>query len=307
MRRTLPSLNALRAFEAAARLASFRAAGDELCVSPSAVSHQVKILEQYLRTDVFARGVRSVELTKAGQALYPVIRDCFDRMADVTNTVLAPQRQDVLSLRLYSTLTVRWLIPRLRRCQIHAPSIKVRLTSSQGDVDFDREDVDAAVMIGQKSRDDLHYTRLFGSEIFPVCSPALRDGPIPLSTPHDLTRHTILQVYPSWHDWHQWLTHWGIEGVDAESGLQLDSYDHALACAREGVGVALGMQPYVAGDFRTGALIEAFPGMRVKNENEWYFVCRKDRREEAKITAFRRWLMREIADDPDIPDEPPPS
>lgn len=302
MRRSLPSLNALRAFEAAARHASFRAAGEELCVSHSAISHQVRQLEQALGFDLFVRTARSVELTKSGKALYPVVRDAFDRIAECTETLLAPHRYDVLTVRLYSTFAVRWLIPRLPKFQAANPDIKFRLNSSQWDVDFDREDVDACIMIGSRSNEALQYDFLFSVEMFPVCSPRLLEGENALRVPEDLARHTLLQVYPSWRDWHFWLEHFRVEGVDPDAGLQFDSYDHALASARAGVGVALGMQPYLAADLRAGALVEAFPGKRVRHDSDWYLVCRRERAGDMKIRRFREWLLAEIAADPDIVD-----
>lgn len=300
MRRPLPPLNALRAFEAAARHGSFRLAGDELCVSHSAISHQVKQLEQYFGLELFNRMTRSIELTPPGRTLYTVLRDVFDRVADCTDLLFTPRRRDVLTVRLYSTFAIRWLIPRLPRFQALHPDIKFRLNTSQLDVDFEREDIDACILIGNRIDDSLHYTYLFSVEIYPVCSPALRAGPVPLAEPRDLFAHTILQVYPSRRDWIYWLEHWQIESLDVDGGLVFDSYDHALAAAREGVGVALGMQPYLARDLCSGVLVEAFPGRRVRFDKDWYFVCRKERAKEHKITAFRDWLHGEVRDDPDV-------
>jgi len=307
MRRPLPPLNALRAFEVVARIGSFRAAGDELCVSHSAISHQVKQLEDYLRVELISRKARPIELTKAGRILYPVLRDSFDRIADTTDALLAPRRQEVLTVRLYSTLSIRWLIPRLARFQASHPKIRFRLNSSQVDVDFDREDVDASIQVGRPKDDALSYFYLFATELFPVCSPSLRDGPKPLLKPTDLAAQTILQVQHSRRDWLFWLERSKITNVDPDSGLIFDSYDHALAAARAGVGIALGMQPYVAKEFASGGLVEAFPGMRVRFDNDWYFVCRKERASEPKISAFLTWLQAEVAADPDISDLGPPN
>ncbi|MEY4375819.1 MAG: hypothetical protein RJB26_369, partial [Pseudomonadota bacterium] len=205
MRRVLPPLNALRSFEAAARHGSFKAAAEELCVSHSAISHQVKLLEQYLGLELFSRHSRAVELTRAGRAYYPVLRETFDRLADSTALLLTPKRQDVLTIQLYSTFAIRWLIPRLPDFQTKHPQINVRLNTSQRDVDFEHEDVDACVLIGTPANDDLQYTYLCGSELLPVCSPALLNGKTPLRTPADLAQHTLLQVYPSRRDWGLWL------------------------------------------------------------------------------------------------------
>jgi len=274
-------------------------------VSHSAISHQIRQLEEHLCTALFTRSARSVELTRAGRALYPVLRDSFDRIADCTDALLAPRQQDVLTVRLYSTFAIRWLIPRLPGFQASHPGIRFRLNSSQLDVDFEREDVDASIMIGRPDNDALRYTHLFSVELFPVWSPALRDGGEPLKTPADLVRHTILQVQPSRRDWFYWLERSGAGAVDPDAGLVFDSYDHALAAAREGVGVALGMQPYVARDLAAGTLVEPFPGGRLRFDSDWYFVCRKERAAEPKISTFRDWLQQEIGADPDIVDLAP--
>lgn len=271
-----------------------------MCVSHSAISHQVKQLEQFLQVDLFLRKTRSVELTKSGRMLYRVLRDSFDRISDCTDAIMAPRRQDILTVRLYSTFAVRWLIPRLPKFQALHPEIKFRLNSSQMDVDFDRDDVDACIFIGKATNEDLSYTPLFAAEVYPVCSPRLRAGLQPIKTPADLVNHTILQVLPSQRDWLFWLEHWGIGNIDADGGLIFDSYDHSLSAAREGVGVALGMQPYVARDLRAGVLVEALPGMRVRLDNSWFFVTRKERAKEGKIVTFRTWLTQEVAADPDI-------
>ena len=302
MRRVLPPLNALRSFEAAARHGSFKAAAEELCVSHSAISHQVKLLEQYLGLELFSRHSRAVELTRAGRAYYPVLRETFDRLADSTALLLTPKRQDVLTIQLYSTFAIRWLIPRLPDFQTKHPQINVRLNTSQRDVDFEHEDVDACVMIGTPTNDELQYTYLFGSELLPVCSLTLLSGANPLRTPGDLSQHTLLQVYPSGRDWNLWLDAQGAGHVDPDTGLQFDSYDHALSTAAQGLGVALGMQPYLAKDLRSGLLVEAFPGKRIRNDRDWYYVYRRERSKQPKIAAFRDWLLAKVAEDPDIVD-----
>ena len=305
MRRVLPPLNALRSFEAAARHGSFKAAAEELCVSHSAISHQVKLLEQYLGMELFSRRSRAVELTRAGRAYYPVLRETFDRLADSTALLLTPKRQDVLTIQLYSTFAIRWLIPRLPDFQAKHPQINVRLNTSQRDVDFEHEDVDACVMIGTPSEDDLHYTFLFGAELLPVCSPSLLQGAAPLKTPQDLARQSLLQVYPSRRDWSVWLEAQGAGHLNPDGGLQFDSYDHALSTAAQGLGVALGMQPYLAKDFRSGLLVEVFPGKRVRHDRDWYLVCRRERVTQPKIALFRDWLLAQVQADPDIVDVGP--
>lgn len=300
MRKKIPPLNSLRSFEAAARLASFKLAAEELCVSHSAISHQVKLLENHLGVELFERKARAVELTKLGRSYYPVVRDAFDRLAEGTEMVLSPQSPDILTIQLYSTFAIRWLIPRLPKFYSAHPNLQVRLNTSQVDVDFKQDDVDLCVMIGSRSSVDLHYDYLFTSELFPVASPSLLSDKYPIKKPEDLAQHTILQVYPSEKDWYVWLDNIGVNGIDPLSGLQFDSYDHALSTAIQGLGVALGMQPYIARDLGAGLLVELFPGKRVKAAGDWYLVCRQERVDNKKLVVFREWLLQEIASDPDI-------
>jgi LysR family transcriptional regulator, glycine cleavage system transcriptional activator len=155
-------------------------------------------------------------------------------------------------------------------------------------------------MIGSRDAHDLHYEYLFTSQMTPVCSPSMLSGDHDINEPDDLAKQTLLQVYPSSKDWYVWLDGTGVKGVDPEAGLQFDSYDLALSTAVQGLGIALGMQPYVSRDLQSGLLVELFPEQRVKTAGEWYLVCRQERTNSAKVIAFREWLLREINADPDL-------
>jgi len=260
MRKRLPPLNALRTFEAAARHLSFKGAGDELCVSHSAVSHQIKKLEQYLRVELFVRVAKGVELSGADRDYYPTIRAAFDRISDGTELILSLKSPGIVTVQVYSTFAIRWLIPRMPEFQARFPNVMIRLHTSQPDVNFEYEDVDLCVMIGTPSHADLHYDYLFSSRIFPVCSPSLLNGSIRFEEPQDLAGHAIIQVYPSEQDWWVWLEESRVHDVNPNSGLQFDSYDLALNAAAQGLGVALGMEPFVNRDLESGLLVEPFPG-----------------------------------------------
>jgi LysR family glycine cleavage system transcriptional activator len=296
MRKRLPPLTALKSFEAAARLGSFKDAAAELFVSHSAISHQVKLLESYLEISLFERKARAVHLTKSGKAYYPIIREAFDRIAEGTELILKPKDHDILTVQLYSTFAIRWMIPRLPEFNAAYPNIKIRLNTSQVDVDFSHDDVDVCVMIGQRVSEDLHYDYLFTSEMFPVASPKLI-AEKRLTEPSDLVDCPILQVHPSPHDWAIWLEDHGVKEIDSSEGLQFDSYDHALSTAMQGLGVALGMQPYVDKDLRSGMLQEIFPGQRSRAGGDWYAVCRQERMNDEKISLFRAWLLDALAQD----------
>jgi LysR family transcriptional regulator, glycine cleavage system transcriptional activator len=300
-RRKLPPLNALRAFEAAARHQSFKDAAEELAVSQSAVSHQVKALEDYLSTTLFTRKTRAVELTRKGKMLYPTLRNAFDSIWEGTQMLLEETSMSVLTLHVYSTFTMRWLLPRLPRFQEAHPNIQVRLHTSQADVNFAQEDIDAAIMVGQPTNSNLHYEFLFDCELFPVCSPGYLEKNGPIDAPKDLAHHPILQVYPSAGDWYVWLEGNEISGIAPDSGLQLESYDVALSSAVQGIGIALGQQPYLNNELETGDLIELFPELRLLNPNRWYLAYRSEKRHTAKLEALSTWLTTEVQNDPDLP------
>ena len=224
------------------------------------------------------------------------VRDAFTRIADTAERLVAPQGGDVLTLQVYSTFTIRWLIPRLKAFEARHPQLKLRLVTSQWDVDFSRDDVDACIAIGHPNYTDLHYTYLFSSEVFPVASPAFL-ARHPLHLPEDLCRAPLLQVHPSRSDWQVWLDRAQVAGVDPDDGLAFDSYDHALATARQGLGVALAMEIYAADELASGALVEPFAPLRAAHPGAWWFVCRREQVTLPKVRALREWLLDEVTAD----------
>jgi LysR family glycine cleavage system transcriptional activator len=300
-RRNLPSLNALRAFEAAARHLSFKEAALELNVSQSAVSHQVKGLEETLGFALFTRGTRSIALTRRGKLYYPILRNAFESISDGTDLILEKSAVQVITLQVYSTFTIRWLLPRLNGFQMQMPDLQVRLTTSQADANFGQDDVDAAIMIGYPSDPALRYDKLFDVEFFPVCSPTFLEKLSSDFQARDLRAEQILQVYPSADDWHDWLRAHQLGALNTDNGLQLDSYDVAFNSALQGIGIALGQQPYINQEMALGSLVEVFPGMRVRNKRSWYLACRQEKSEQPKIEALRLWLLAEIAKDDNLP------
>jgi len=300
--RRLPSVNALRVFEAAARHLSFKAASAELNVTQSAVSHQIKALEESLGVPLFSRKPRAVELTPKGKLYYPILRSAFDSIAEGTEMILAENSKSILTIQVYSTFTIRWLLPRLERFQDQNEQIQIRLHTSQANTDFEHDDVDAAILISQPNNSSLHYDHLFDAELFPVSSPNYLEKHGPINRPEDLLAHPLLQVYPSAEDWRVWLTENALDKINPDSSRQLhmQSYNDALSSAVQGFGIALGQQPYMTHDMQIGALIELFPDQRVKNPNSWYLACRKAQRKDTKIKAFRSWLLEEVMADSEL-------
>jgi LysR family transcriptional regulator, glycine cleavage system transcriptional activator len=194
-------LRALTAFEAAARLGSFRLAADELGITRSAVSHQIRTLEENLGIELFRRDARRAALSQQGQVYYPAVRDAFDQIEAQTQ-LLRPQRGDnELTLQVYVTVALKWLIPRLHDFERRYPDMKVKLSTAYFDWDFDEGHVDAAFILARNRSPNHYYRTLFASRLTPVCSPKLLQGETPLATPADLRHHKLLYVYTAEEDW----------------------------------------------------------------------------------------------------------
>ena len=302
MSRRLPPLNSLRAFEAAARHGNFRKAADELCVTHSAISHQIKLLEDHLEVELFHRRARAVELTDAGRKYLPVLQTSFDRIADGTEKLRSSAASSELTIQVYTTFAISWLSSRLPEFQRQNPKLRVRLNMATWDVDLHREVVDVAIGCVKEKQDfdpDIHYQELFTSNIFPVCSPKLlQDGP-PLEKHEDLAQHTILRVDTWTIDWTIWLKEVGIPQIESEKDLIFDTYALALEAALDGIGVAMTRTPFGAREISAGWLIQPFDKV-LRAHDSWYVMMRNERRESGKIMAFTKWLQSTISADPGL-------
>ena len=293
----LPALSALRAFEAAARHLSFREAGDELCVTHSAISHQVKVLERELGGPLFWRKGRRVELTDAGTALYPVLRDAFARIGETTAHLRQRSGTADLTLQVYVTVASRWLLARLHRFEAANPRLRLRLSTSHRGWDFDAENVDVGMIYREPPLDpQLTYWPLFQASLVPVASPALVRGGMGLRQPAELVNQRLLSVYTAQRDWQLWLDAVGMGELARHRSLMFDSYLLALEAAIDGQGVALVPDFVAATDLRAGRVVQPFPEA-VAQPGGWYLVCRKGRSRDGAIARLRDWLLAEIADD----------
>jgi LysR family transcriptional regulator, glycine cleavage system transcriptional activator len=296
--RGLPPLAALRAFEAAARRGSFRAAAEELAITQSAVSHQIAALERRLGTALFRRKSRRVELTEAGAAYYPFLSDAFDRIAQGTGLISRQALGGELMIQVYVTVAVKWLMPRLHRFQAAEPEILVRMSTNQLDWEFDPATGDLGIICTRRTdRPSLHYHHLFDARLFPVCSPSIAQGGTGLRQPAELVNHTLLKLYNAEDDWGAWLQAAGVPQLAGRAAPQFDSYLLALEAAIEGQGVAMVPHFMVAADLKAGRLVKPF-AIEIRQPARWYLACRRERRGDARITRFRDWLATEIATDP---------
>jgi LysR family transcriptional regulator, glycine cleavage system transcriptional activator len=292
MSRRLPPLNAVRAFEAAARHLSFTRAAEELHVTQAAISHQIKALEERLGLRLFDRRHRALALTPAGQRYLPGVRAAFERLAAATEQLIGAEARGAVTVSMISSFATKWLLPRLGRFRTAQPDIEVRITTSTSLVDFSREDVDMAIRYGRGRWPNADAVRLVSEDIFPVCAPDLLKGPKPLKRLADLVHHTLLHVSGFQEDWQVWLTAAGASGIDPTRGPQFDMTLLALDAAANGLGVALGRTALVAGDLATGRLVKPFD-IEMAAESAYYVVTPSRRTLPTKVIAFRDWLLQE--------------
>ncbi|MEQ8505230.1 MAG: transcriptional regulator GcvA [Rhodospirillales bacterium] len=292
MSRRLPPLNALRAFEAAARHLSFTQAADELSVTQAAVSHQIRGLEDWLGFPLFRRLSRALVLTEAGQILFPEVREAMDILTTAVNRVQRQDQEGVLTVTTMDSFAQSWLVPRLGRFRQSHPDIDVRLVMSDRMVDLAREGVDVAIRYGRGNWSGLMVTLLRTEELFPVCAPSLVAGGVPLNEPCDLVHYTLLHdEMPV--DWRDWLEAVGCDEVNPERGPGYTHSNLVLLAARAGEGVALGRSVMVADDLAEGRLVRPFE-FALPAPQAYYLACVEGTEDRPKIRAFREWLLDEF-------------
>jgi LysR family glycine cleavage system transcriptional activator len=291
MTRRLPSLNAMRAFEAAARHLSFSRAADELNVTKAAVSHQVKALEDDLGMPLFKRLNRALELTAQGQALFPAVKEAIDILTAAVARLHTQDQAGELTVTTMDSFAVGWLVPRLGRFRKEHPDIDVRIATSDERVDFDRVQVDLGIRYGAGDWPGLSVERLMTEEVFPVCAPSmLRSGP-PLERPADLKNPTLLHDDMR-EDWRMWLMAAGEPDVDATKGPAYQHSNLVIQAAEQGDGVALARSVLVERSLASGRLIKPFD-VSLPADYAYYVVCPQANLSRPKVKAFRQWLFEE--------------
>ena len=288
MRRLL-FLNGIKAFEAAARSGSFAGAGAELNVSAAAVSRMVHLLEQRLGVALFERKANRLAMTAAGRAYQSGLTPIFDALASLTAQVTAPTSVRVLTIGVGPTFAMRWLIPRLADFCKHAPDIEVRITTGGAAAPFG-EDWSCGIKLGAGEWPGLVSEPLFAADLLPVCAPRLAAQ---LKRASDLKGPSLLRVEHSPDDWPSWLKAAGVARVTAR-GPEFQFYGQALQAAVDGLGVAMGIRPYIDDDLAAGRLVAPFE-LSVPKGMRWYLVYRGFQTEQRDFAAFRRWIIRAVA------------
>lgn len=301
MARRLPPLNALRAFEASARHLSLARAAEELGVTASAISHQVKQLEEILGTELFIRMTRKIALTEAGRLSLPLLTEAFDRMEDAVTLVRRQEESGALTVSAAPSFAAKWLVPRVEKFRTVHPEIDLRISANMAVIDFRSGEVDLAIRFGRGGYPDVAVDKLFSEVIAPLCSPELATGEHPLNSPADLAHHTLLHDDSTSHggiagagtDWRMWLNLAGHEEIDASRGPRFSYADHALSAAIDGQGVVLGRLSLAGNDLAAGRLVQPF-GRELPTEFGYYLVRPDRETDPPKVAAFRDWILDEV-------------
>jgi LysR family glycine cleavage system transcriptional activator len=306
-----PPLNAIRAFEAAARHLSFKVAARELHVTAGAVSHQVKLLEEYLGVPLFRRLTRALELTPEAHAMLPKVREGLDALAEAVARVRARDGAPALTVLAPPNFAARWLVPRLARFTHANPAVELHVASRPGMIDGRddsgmapvadaREDAPLAmVRFGDGRYPGAQVDEVFSAVYVPVCSPALLKGPHALRKLEDLRHHTLLHddtvteegARPSWADW---LRAVGVTGIDASKGPHFSDASLSFEAALEGMGVALAMKPLVRPEIEAGRLVVPFD-LTAPASYSYYLVTPEGSEDAGTVAGFRKWLLEESA------------
>jgi LysR family transcriptional regulator, glycine cleavage system transcriptional activator len=295
--RRLPPLNALRSYEAAARHLSFTKAAAELGVTPAAVSHQVKMLEDFIGVSLFQRVNRQLILTDAGIACLPGIRTAFDGLSTAIGSISAAGRTGVLTVSVAPSLAGKWLLPRLERFKAAHADIDVRVSASINLVDFAGGEIDLAIRYGSGRYPGLIAERLISESVIPVCSPNLLKSS-PLRSPADVRHHTLLhddspdddQSCPTWE---MWLKAAGVDGIDATRGPRFNQSSLVLEAAILGQGIALAKSTIASVDLAEGRVLKPFE-LTLPLDFAYYIVYPESKTLMPKVDLFIQWLKEEV-------------
>ena len=298
MPRSLPPLSTLRAFEAAAEHQSFSLAGDHLNLTHGAVSRAVKTLEDHLGVNLFERSHRKVTLTRAGDIYAEEVRYALNHLRSGAKLIEAESETGILSVSTMDSFAARWLLPKLQHFKNEHPEIDLRLMVSDEIVDFLEDGIDIAIRYGQGEYEGVEFEQLMVEDIFPVCSPALLEGPSPLEKPEDLANFTLI------HDdlvvsWRVWLSAAGVTGVDFNRGPSYNLSGYVVQAAVNGEGVALGRSALVAEDLAAGRLVRLFD-TSVAAPLSYFVVYPRQGLDRKKVRDFRDWLFAQVKVDAGI-------
>lgn len=293
----IPPLNALKAFEAAARRLNITRAAEELSVTPGAISQQIRILEQHAGAPLFHREGRQIALTDLGAELYPLLRDGFDHLKRAGDLLYRPDRRHALAVSVPPSFAAKWLAPRIARFSAAHPEIEVWMSADMRLADVSGGRVDVAVRYGRGDYPGVRSERLLNADVTPVCAPGLLVGRQPLRKPADLAHHVLIHLRPSeWEeprpDWGAWLKARDLTDIDAQAGPRFDQTALAIEAAAHGQGVALAPYAFVADDLAAGRLVAPFADGTLTTDFAYYVLIKRSGATTAART-FVAWLKEE--------------
>jgi len=301
MLRHIPGLQSLKAFEASARHLNFTRAAAELNVTPAAVSHQIKELEEAVGVPLFQRTSRHMQLTRQGQILKPAIADALEGLTRALQKLRQVENPTQVHVTASPSIAAKWLVPRIDRFLETMPGADVRIDVSSEPLDFDREDIDVAIRFGDGVYPGLVVEKLFHDTLFPVCSPDLLKGAKPLREPKDLLQFTLIHLDweaqgAVWPNWRMWMLAAGVKDFNDTRGLHFSQTSLAVQAAVDGHGVALGDSTLVADDLASGRLVKPFElSLRSPAQFAYHLITRRDTAERPMTRAFRNWIIAEAA------------
>ena len=299
MRNFLPSLGALQILEAAARHGSFTRAAEELNITQTAVSHQIKSLESQLGVRLFIRERNALRLTDTAKGYLPAVRSAIATLSEATDTLVRREQNSVLTVSVFATLAIKWMIPRLGQFRAKHPGITLRMSATTAFSDFDSTTYDVGVRWGHGDWPGLRADELFPEVIFPVCHPSLL-AINPLREPTDLAHHSIIASGSSFllrDDWQRWLRKAGCADFKLEASITFEYSLPALEAAASGLGVALGRPPFIDADIAAGRLMRPFE-TQVETGAGYYLVSAINVANRPKVMHFRDWLLEEFRKPP---------
>jgi LysR family transcriptional regulator, glycine cleavage system transcriptional activator len=296
-----PGLRSLRAFDAAARHLSFTRAAADMRVTPAAISHQIKELEDQIGVSLFTRTSRTMRLTREGEILQSAATQSLEALTHALHSIRKLKSPTQLRISASPSIGAKWLVPRLDRFLAAMPGADVRVDVSAALLDFERDDIDVALRFGEGNYPGLRSDLLFQDYVFPVCSPRIITKEKPLSTPRDLLKHQLIhldweaQGLP-WPNWRMWMQASGIKDFDDTRGLHFSQTSLAVQAAINGQGVALGDSNLVADDLAAGRLIKPFElSLRAPPQYAYYVISPLETADAPMVKAFREWCLREAA------------
>jgi LysR family glycine cleavage system transcriptional activator len=296
MLRRLPPISTLNALVAVARHQSFTKAAMALNVTQSAVSHQIKLIEDLWGVKLFERRGHGIVATDAGRRLAELTGEFFDRIGHTLDELRVVSSHEKLRIDTLQSFAVKWLVPRLRRFDELYPNIDVWISTHEQLVDFAANSIDIAIRLGDGRFGPYHATLLLQEEVFPVCTPELLERMGRPQSPRELLRYPLLLRLgePNHMNWADWFEAVGVPGVKLTEGTRFPDTNMALEAAMDGLGIALARTAHVVEELAAGYLVRLFD-LPVPSDVAWYLVCPPGHEERPIISAFRRWILDEVA------------